>query len=56
MVLGFLAAYKWSPWLVAGLALALELFTAYMIRDSLALNILGFIHHFDFIAAWQTGI
>jgi hypothetical protein len=55
MILGFLAAHKWSPWLVVGLALALELFTGYMIRDNLTLNIINLVHHFDFIASWQAG-
>lgn len=56
MMFGFFMAYKWSPWLVVGLALALELFTGYMIRDNLTLNILGFVHQFDFITAWQSGV
>jgi hypothetical protein len=55
MMLGFFAASKWSPWLVVGAAFALELFTAFMIRDNLTFNIINLIHHFDFLNAWQAG-
>ncbi|OGG56000.1 hypothetical protein A2680_00495 [Candidatus Kaiserbacteria bacterium RIFCSPHIGHO2_01_FULL_55_37] len=55
MVAGFLAARKWPVWSVIALALFLELWVAYEIRDNLTLNIVNLLHQFDFIAAWQSG-
>ncbi|MBI5457892.1 DUF2585 family protein [Candidatus Kaiserbacteria bacterium] len=55
MVAGFLAARKWSVWAAIALALFLELWVAYEIRDNLALNVINLLHQFDFIAAWQAG-
>jgi hypothetical protein len=55
MVLGFLMARKWPVWVVIALALFLELWVGYEIRDNLTLNIINLIHHFDFIATWQSG-
>lgn len=56
MMLGFVLSWRWPTWLVVVLALALEVFVAYMIRDNLALNILNFIHIFPGVAAWQAGL
>lgn len=55
MVLGFLMARKWPVWGVIALALFLELWVAYEIRDNLMLNIVNLLHQFDFISAWQSG-
>lgn len=53
MSVGFLLARK-LPWrVILVLAIALELIVAYFIHDNLTLNIVGFIHHFEFIDAWQ---
>jgi len=38
------------------LALALEGYAAYEIHDNLTLNVLNFIHPFDFITRWQSQI
>jgi hypothetical protein len=53
MVLGFFAARRFPWWAVVGAALALEAFTLFMIRDSLALNVLGFVAP-DLLASWQV--
>lgn len=55
MMLGFLAARKLPVAAVILLALAMELWVGYSIRDNLLLNIIGFVHQFDFISAWQAG-
>src|SRR5262245_51229619 len=48
MMLGFVLAWKlpWKWTLTA--ALAMEVAVAYVIHDNLTLNILGFVHQFDF--------
>ena len=54
MMFGFLLALK-LPWkVILVLAIAMELGVAYFIRDNLTLNVLGLIHTFDFINAWQS--
>lgn len=53
--LGFVLAWKWPIFIVIGLAVGLELFTAYMIRDGLVLNVVQFIHPLPFIWQWQAG-
>ncbi|OGG52645.1 hypothetical protein A3C20_00125 [Candidatus Kaiserbacteria bacterium RIFCSPHIGHO2_02_FULL_55_25] len=56
MMLGFLIARKWAVWAVIALALFLELWVAYEIRDNLTLNVTNLLHQFDFISAWQSGV
>lgn len=54
MMLGFVLAWK-LPWRVTvALALAMEIGVGLIVRDNLTLNILGFVHQFDFITAWQS--
>ncbi len=55
MIFGFFLAWRLSVWAVVFLALFLELFVLYLIRDNLALNILNLIHQVPSIAAWQAG-
>lgn len=55
MVIGFLAARRFPILMIVGAAVGAELFTLYMIRDGLLLNILFFIHQFQFIQTWQAG-
>ena len=50
---GFLLAHRFPWWAIIMLAVILEVFTLYMIRDALVLNILGFIAPLDFISSWQ---
>lgn len=54
MIIGFLLTWRYAWWVSVGLALALELFTLYMIRDNLTLNVVNLIHVFPSIATWQA--
>lgn len=56
MMLGFILAWRAPVWLIVVLALAMEIGVAYFIHDNLALNILGFVHQFDFITQWQEAV
>lgn len=55
MVAGFFMAKKWPIWSIILIGVGLELFTAYMIRDNLTLNIVNLIHPFQSISTWQAG-
>ncbi|HEY4523767.1 MAG TPA: DUF2585 family protein [Candidatus Paceibacterota bacterium] len=55
MIVGFLMAKKWPVWSVIFIGIALELFTGYMIRDNLTLNIINLLYFFPAIQAWQSG-
>jgi len=55
MIVGFFMARKMMTWSIVAIALVLELFVAYMIRDNLTLNVLNLIHIFPSVAAWQAG-
>lgn len=55
MAFGFVLARRLPVWVVVLLALGLEMFVGYMIRDNLALNVLNLIHQFPAISAWQVG-
>lgn len=56
MLAGFLLAHRLPVMATAGLAIAFELFTGWMIRDNLALNVIMLIHPVDWIKAWQAAI
>ncbi len=55
MLLGFVWARRAPVYATILLALGLEAFTLYYIRDGLTLNILNLIHQFKFISDWQSG-
>jgi hypothetical protein len=54
-VLGFVLARTLPVWSIVALAIAMELFTGYMIHDNLTLNIIQLIHPSDAISRWQAG-
>jgi len=54
MVGGFILARKLSVKYLIALAIIFELFTLYMIRDNLTLNVINLIHPVPFINEWQS--
>ena len=52
---GFFAAAYLRAWASVALVFAMEAFVGWMIRDNLTLNIVMFIHPFEFIRRWQDG-
>jgi hypothetical protein len=56
MMVGFLAASRLPVLVTIGLAVAMELFTGYMIRDNLTLNIIMLVWPLDSIKDWQAAI
>ena len=55
MVAGFVLAARLPIWVVIGLAVLLEAFVGYWIRDNLTLNIIMLLYPFDAIRTWQSG-
>jgi hypothetical protein len=56
MIGGFLMARQLPVWGIIAVALFLELYVGYQIRDNFTLNIINLLHHFEFIATWQSGM
>ncbi|MBI2030613.1 DUF2585 family protein [Candidatus Kaiserbacteria bacterium] len=56
MMIGFVLAWRLPVWIIVTLAIVMEIGVAYFIHDNLTLNIIGFIHHFDFITQWQEAV
>jgi len=55
MTLGFFFAARAPVWLTVILAIFFELFTGWLIRDNLTLNVLMLLHPVDSIRVWQSG-
>ncbi len=56
MVLGFLFAARVPVWLTVTVAIVFELFTGWLIRDNLTLNVIMLVWPVDAIKAWQGAI
>jgi hypothetical protein len=54
MVVGFTIASRAPARLTLALAVGLELFLAWAIRDNLTLNIIMLVHPLDVVRAWQS--
>jgi hypothetical protein len=55
MTAGFVLAHRLPIWVVIGLAVLMEAFVGYCIRDNLILNIIMLLDPVDAIRVWQTG-
>ncbi|WEX77298.1 DUF2585 domain-containing protein [Sinorhizobium numidicum] len=56
MAAGFLIASRLPVALTVAIAIALELFTSWMVRDNLTLNVLMLVWPLDAVKAWQAGL
>lgn len=56
MWLGFLLARKLPVWASVVMVIGFEVFTTWMIRDGLALNVLMLLHPIEAVKAWQGAL
>jgi hypothetical protein len=56
MALGFLFAARMPVWLTIAIAIFFELFTGWLIRDNLTLNVLMLVWPVDAIRTWQGAV
>ncbi len=55
MMAGFVLAWRLPVWVTVAIALLIEAFLAYLIRDNLTLNILMLTYPLDIVRNWQAG-
>ncbi len=55
MVAGFIAAWRLPILLIVALAIVMEVWVAWWIRDNLTLNILQLLYPTDAVLRWQRG-
>lgn len=56
MALGFLFAARAPVWLTLVIAIFFEIFTGWLIRDNLTLNVLMLVYPLDAVKAWQGAL
>lgn len=56
MVLGFFFAWRAPVAVTVAIAILFEIFTGWLIRDNLTLNVLMLVYPLDAVKAWQGGV
>jgi len=56
MVVGFVFAWRAPVWLTVAIAIVFELFTGWLIRDNLTLNVLMLVWPVEAVKTWQAAL